>query len=250
MKETLLEMVQDMLAAIEAENVTDVGDTEEADMCVRIANRAFATIATHKRWRHFRTFDRLDTTANVNEMRTKNGVYAIDPYNIYYDGQRVEYVDPKEFMHRTIARNTSDSTITEVNDIKIINNANPTFFTTDDDEILRFDAVPNINDGLAGSDTRCLVWKMPTQRLSAAEEIFDLPAVVFPALKDLCMSIAMNELKMDAGVSADYKRDYKTKMARLARNARLVDVPNDIRANIIARSSNYRPRTLKVIDNN
>ena len=41
MKLTLLELVQDMLVATDSENVSSVGETEDAGMCVNIANREF-----------------------------------------------------------------------------------------------------------------------------------------------------------------------------------------------------------------
>ena len=41
MKLTLLELVQDMLVATDSENVSTVGETEDAGMCVNIANREF-----------------------------------------------------------------------------------------------------------------------------------------------------------------------------------------------------------------
>lgn len=45
MQLTLLQIVQDMLTSIDAQNVTDVSETEEASMCVNIANRAYERTA-------------------------------------------------------------------------------------------------------------------------------------------------------------------------------------------------------------
>ena len=64
MKLTLLELVQDMLVATDSENVTDVGDTEDAGMCVNIANREFERLISKFRWRHTRAFGKLVVRAN------------------------------------------------------------------------------------------------------------------------------------------------------------------------------------------
>jgi len=237
MKLTLLELVQDMLAALDAENVSGVGQTEEAGMCVQIANRAYEQMMMGKRWRHLRGYHQLSTTANFNEMTTPSGTVAVDPVHIYYNDALVTYKSPEEFLAITIARNTAESNIALYNNIKVYTDRDPSYFTSDDDETLRFDAIPDTINGLQAADTMVLAFVAPTSRLSADAEIFDMPAQMFPALNSLCIAKALGELKGDTNQSATEMGNYRSMAARLGRNARLVDRRDDSRKWIIPRRS-------------
>ena len=237
MKLTLLEIIQDMLDAIDAEAVTSVGETEEAGMCVNLANRTFESIIIAKRWRHIRTYTSLSTTTNLNEMTTPTGTVALDPYNLYYNDALVEWLDPDEFLARTITRDTSESNITTINNVKVYIDRDPRYFTSDDDETLRFDAIPDNINGLVGADTLGLAFVAPTTRLSSDGEYFDLPAQMFPALDALCIANAVSELKGDSTEGQIKQRTARNMVAKLGRNARLVDIRNDIRKWIVPRRS-------------
>ena len=192
MKLTLLELVQDMLVATDSENVTDVGDTEDAGMCVNIANREFERLISKFRWRH--------------------------------------------------------SNISEVGNIKVFTDRNPQYFTSFNDEVLIFDAFPNAS-GLVAEDTDCIVYNAPTSRLTTNNEYFDLPPQAFPALSLRCISKAVMEIKGDTQGAQAEKRDADNAVAALSRNARLVDILDDRRDNIIARRSmrNTFNRTIRII---
>jgi hypothetical protein len=239
MKPTLLVLVQDMLAALEAENVAAVTDTDEAGMCVNIANRCYEDISLHRRWKHQKGITRLITSSNFNERTLASGTVAFDPYNLYYDGQRIYYVSPEEFLARTVARDSTDSTITVINNINVINNAAPTFFTSDNDLLIRFDATPDIVSGIDITKTRCITYTVPTARVSSGSATFTFPDIFFPALRQLCIARAMIELKEDMAGAGAYLKDYKNMMSRLANNAELVELREDWRGWIIPRRS-YR----------
>jgi hypothetical protein len=241
MKLTLLEIVQDMLTAIDAENVTDVGDTDEAGMCVNIANRSFEDMSSNQRWRHLRQYSTLDTSTYLNEMAVPAGTIALDPYNVYYAGTIVSYLQPEDFLAYTISRDTTASNVTELNNIEVYTDRVPQFFTSDNDEILRFDAIPSAINGLVSSSFRCLIYKGPTSRLTTSTQYFDLPYQAFPALTTLCVATAIIELKGDTQAGNLKLRDHKRMMASLSRNARLIDVRNDRRKWIIPRRTSQSP---------
>jgi hypothetical protein len=235
MKLTLLELVQDMLTAIESENVSDVGETEEAGMCVNIANRAFEDMAAKHRWKHMKQYGRLNTTANLNEMSAPSGTVAIDYANMWYEGNPVYYVEPDEFVRMTINREGTNTEI--INMIPVYNDRNPVYWTSDDDQTIRFDAIPDSTNGLVSTNTFCIIWKTPTSRLSSNSEYFDMPAQAYPALRSLMLAYAVGELKGDTSQAGKYNRDHTKMMGSLARNARFVERPTDIRKNIVARRS-------------
>lgn len=244
MKQSLLEIVQDMLSAIDSENVNSVGETEEAGQCVLIANRAYQNMMAGRRWKHLKTFSRLEASTNLNELKGPAGTVAIDPYNLYYDTQQVWYMDAADFLQFTISRPT-DSTITEINDLKVYNDRDPQFFTSDNDEILKFDAIPNAISGLDASKSRAIIYLAPTSKLTDDDEYFQLPAVCFPALTQACIGMAVMELKGDGEGGRMAMNEYSKLLARLMKNARLVDTLDDVRQTIVPRRTrrmNFTPR--------
>lgn len=238
---TLLELVQDMLSAVDSESVTDVGETEEAGMAVSIANRSYEKIIEGRRWCHLRGYHQLSTSANLNEMTLPSGTIAMNPHSLYYETVLVWWMEPEEFLDMTIARDTSEANIQAINNIKVFNDRNPQFFTSDDDETLRFDAIPD-SGGLQGSDTNCIAYVAPTSRKTANGDIFDLPGQAFPALNELCIATAIAELKGDTQTAAARLREYKALMARLTRTSRLIDLNDDLRKWIVPR------RSLRMVD--
>ena len=227
-----------MLAAVDAENVTDVGETQEADMCVQIANRVFEQIAVSKRWRHFKSYDTLETTSNKNELDIPTGTFALDPYAVYYNDNLIRWREPDDFLFLTIKRDTSESNITTVNGIKVYTDRDPIWFTSDDDETLRFDAYPDVT-GLVGSNSDCIVFKLPTAVLTSNSEYFDLPQTMYPALVEYSVGRAMIELQQN-NEGNNLITEAKKMLSRLSRNARLVEVKNDLRKWIVPRRSAAR----------
>jgi len=237
MKHSLLVIVKRMLAAIDAEDVNGVGDTAEADMCVAIANRSFELIAVKKRWRHFKRYDQLATTATANQLAVNSGVYALDPYNVYYNDNLIHYLDPDTFLYYTINRDTDESNVELVDGIKVYNDRDPIWFTSDDDETLTFDAY-NVTQ-LVGSDTRCITYALPTSPLTADAEVFDLPSTMYPAFVEYCIGMAMAELQQNPD-GKEKIREAKKEISRFSRNSRLVEKPNDVRKYIVPRRSWYK----------
>lgn len=244
MQLTLLQIVQRMLAAIDAENVTDVGETQEADMCVHIANRVFEQIAVSKRWRHFKAYDTLETTANKNELAVPSGTYALDPYAVYYNDNLISYKTPEDFLFFTTKRDVTESNIVSVNNIEVYDDRDPIWFTSDDDETLRFDAYPDAS-GLVGSNSKCIVYKLPTTLATANADLFDLPQVMYPALVEYAVGRAVVELQQNAEGN-NLINEAKRMLARLSRNSRLVEVKDDLRKWIVPRrtSSNVHRSTI------
>ena len=248
MKLTLLELVQDMLVATDSENVSTVGETEDAGMCVNIANREFEKLISKFRWRHTRSFSKLEVTSIKNEMTLASNAVAVDPSTVYYSDDRVYWMEPDRFLAYTITRLTSESNIVESNNVKVYNDRNPQYFTSFDDYTLVFDSYPN-DSGLLKANTDVIVYTQPTSRLNADAEYFDLPSQAFPALSQRCIAKAVLEIKGDSQGYAAEKLEADSAVAALSRNIILVDKPPDVRHNIIPRRSmrNTFNRTQRII---
>ena len=248
MKLTLLELVQDMLVATDSENVSSVGETEDAGMCVNIANREFEKLISKFRWRHTRAFSKLEVTSIKNEMTLATNAVAIDPTVVYYADERVYWMEPERFLAYTITRLTSESNITESNNVKVYTNRNPQYYTSFDDFTLVFDSYPN-DSGLLKASTDVIVYTQPTSRLSADGDYFDLPAIAFSALAQRCIAKAVLEIKGDTQGYGAEKREADNAVASLSRNIILIDKPSDVRDNIIPRRSmrNTFNRTQRIL---
>lgn len=233
MKLTLLEIVQDMLVASDSENVSTVGETEDAGMCVNIANREFEKLISKFRWRHTRSFERLDITAVAHEMTIPTNAIALVPDSVYYSSNRVYYMDEDTFLAYTIARNTAESNISEVNHIKVFTDRDPQYYTSFNDETLVFDAYDTTS--LVSAKTDAIVYLHPTSRLTSDGEYFDLPKQAFSALAQRCIAKAVLEIKGDSQGYAQEKRDADNAVAALSRNARLIDIADDRRDFIVPR---------------
>lgn len=247
MKLTLLQIVQDILTAIDSENVQSVDETPEAVMAVNIVNRAFESMLAKHRWRHLRTYTNLSTTANLNELVLPSNGIAIDPNNIWYAEQHVNYLIPEHFLALTITRDETQSDITVIDNIKVKNDANPRFFTSDNDINLIFDSMPSSIDGLEGSDSLAIVYTQPVDRMIEDDDYFNLPAQAFPALTDLAISLALDELKGDTQAAQRRANEHVKKMGVLARNARLIDIPSDRRKWIVPRRTRRMIETPRIL---
>lgn len=200
---TLLQIVQDMLSAMESEGVTTVvsgSTTDEALMCVNIANRTFEGLIGRAKWKHLRTYKALVAGANLHELKPDTSDLYVDGHNIYYGDtdleQLVPYLEPDEFVRRTIGRTSTDSDTTVINLIKVYNDRVPAYFTTFDDETLTFDAIPT-GSGLVAGDSKALVYVEPDTRKAANADVYDLPKQIYPYFRDLCIAEAIIELAGD-----------------------------------------------------
>ena len=234
MQLTLLNLVQDMLVATDGQNVTSIDETEESSMCINIANRAFEEMIGGFRWRHMREYAQLSTGAQLNELVLPSGTFSFEPNDFYYNDNIVYYLDTERFIAITIARDTSESNIEEINNVKVFNDRDPQWFTSFDDATLVFDTIPSAS-GLDATKSRALVYILPVARKSQNADVFDLPLQAFPALSLLCESKAVGTLKGDTQEAQRIYREYVKSVSSLARNARVIDILNDRRKHIVPR---------------
>lgn len=243
---TLLQIVQDMLNAIEAENVTTVvsgSTTEDALMCVNIANRTFEDLITRVKWKHLRTYKALTAGAYLNTLKAGTSDLYIDASNVYYGASdeevRICYVDPETFVARTIARTVADSNVETINNIKVYNDRVPTFFTSFDDNTLVFDAMPDAG-GLVASNSKALVYVEPTTRLSANSGVYSLPKQVYPHFRDLCIANAIVEIAGEETRGERLRIRATNQIAKMVTSGNLVDTPDNAWKNIITRNTSGR----------
>ena len=199
-KPTLLDLVQDILADADGDEVNNISDTIESDQCARIIRDSFRNIvdihdfSLHKQWKQ------LNATSSTTpaQMNRPDGVYDIEM--VMYDKrikstddpeyQEIHYMDPKDFMKLTSSRTVSDSTVeamalTSGHSIQILNDQFPTYYTQLEsyDELVfdGYDKVLETNLQQSKSLVYCKV--KPTLGLTNAS-VIDLPEHLFTLLRN------------------------------------------------------------------
>ena len=237
MKHNLLKLTQRVLNAIDSESISSVDDTEESLMVVEILNRCYEEIISKKKWKFLRTYSSLESTTALNELKCPPGAISFNPYEVWYNKRKITYLEPEDFLALTVTRDETDTTNVLVsNGIKVSIGTDPSYFTSDDDETLRFDSIPNTVNGLTASLSEVTLYTGPSSPLYLDEDIFVLNRQLFPALLEYSIAIAMQELKGDDGGFNSHFKRYEKLMAALSRNGRLVDTVQDLR-----RYHNVRP---------
>lgn len=244
---TLLIITQDMLSVIESENVTTVvssSTTGEALLCVNIANRVYEKLIQKYKWKHLKSFTNLSAGGNLNELKGSATTTYIDGDNIYYSTtadkeQLVHYLDPEDFIRRTITRTAADTNVTTVNNIKVFNDRDPQWYTSFDDDTLVFDAMPD-GSGLVTTDSFAIVYIESSARLAADANTFTLPVKVQAAFRDLCIAKAMIELSEDKQEGRRLERDANGEISKVITSGNLVDRFSDYRKHIITRRGHKR----------
>lgn len=123
-KKTLLDMVQGILSDADADQVNNIGDTEESNQCARIIQSVYYDITDQMDVTHQQGIKQLEATSasTPNVMTRPEGFYDIEwiQYDYVDSGstdQRMEhvtYLEPVEFLRRTNLRTESDSNVEAV----------------------------------------------------------------------------------------------------------------------------------------
>ena len=207
-KMTLIEIVQNILSAMDSDEVNSIGDTVEAVQVADIVQETFYEIIGGLEEPHRSNSFRLESVSDVNKPNyLKIPASVKDIETLYYDKQtsgkvtwkEVTYISPKAFVQLSLQQSTG-SNVTAVTDFSnvvhyIINNAHPTYYTSFDDQYLVF----NSWDSTLGSTMQegyslALGSEMPSFTM---EDTFvpDLPADYFPLLLSEAKQSAFVNLK-------------------------------------------------------
>lgn len=157
-KLTILEFVQQMAEAIEADEVDTLGETLEADALLTILKQTYNEVLDRRDWEFLRDrvvqLDPRDAAdvLQINQLRIPAGVTAIQCLRyLSKEGKYTDltYLQPCDFIAQLHGRNSGDSNITTVtNDdgvpMFIFNDKAPQFYTSFDEESIAFDGFETV----------------------------------------------------------------------------------------------------------
>lgn len=162
MKQTLLELVQDILSDIDGDEVNSIADTEESEQVARHVRAAYRAIVSNTNWPHTRRAVALDPRSDSNfptHMIVREEVKEMISirYNTVDAGDTrrqytlMKYYDPDEFLRRTNKMNNDEANVDIIIDdsgieLLIVNDKDPVFYTSFDDVNLIFDSYDSAAD--------------------------------------------------------------------------------------------------------
>jgi hypothetical protein len=219
MKQTLFEIVDDILNDLDADKVNSITDTVESEQVAQIVKSCYYEMLSNRNWPHTRKLVQFEALGDVTKPN-----YLLSPDNMKelvffkYEMQKagdpvpllveVKYKHPDDFLRLTARRTGPD--IQQVVDFSgstllIYNNAAPQYWTSFDDVHVVTDSFDSaVESSHQKSKTQALAFMYPSWTM---EDTFvpDLPSDAFSALIEEAKSTAFLALKQMPNQKAEQK---------------------------------------------
>lgn len=219
MKMSLLEMVQDILSDMDADEVNGLDDTIEAQQVAQTIKTCYYEMLGNRNWPHTRKLVQLDAAGSLskpNYLKLPDNLKEMVTFS-YDVGTLAEprfielkYKEPDAFLRYISSRNNSRGNLVVVSDysgtkLNIFNDADPQYWTSFDDTYLVTDSYnSSVDDTLKKAKTQCIAYLTPVW-VRTNEAIPDLPIDAFPALLEEAKSTASLNIRQMANQKAEQK---------------------------------------------
>lgn len=161
MKQTNLELVQNILSSMDSDNVNSISDTEEASQVETILKETYENIISRRRWAFLSKTRQLqnvidltrpnkykipEAVVRVEEFRYRTNKEGTNPQE--YSWKTLHYLSPADFIDHVQSRNITQlaaegTAITVENDdlvhMYIVTNKEPKYWTSFDDVFIYVD---------------------------------------------------------------------------------------------------------------
>lgn len=200
---TLLEMVQNIMGAMESDNVNDVSSTVESQGVAEVIKETYFDLIASRDWPFLKIYQGLTAlgdTAAPWKMRFPTTVNKV--YWLKYNKKDVSYLDPKEFQDILDLRVTQASVIDSTGHML---NQDPVYWTSFDDDYVFFDGYDSDTDStLQASKSTGYMLTIPTWTLSNTF-VPTLPEKMFPLLLADAKSTCFLNFKQIANAKEERK---------------------------------------------
>jgi hypothetical protein len=221
MKRTLLEIVQSILNDMNSDEVNSIDDTVEATQVASIVRDTYFEIIGNRNWPHLKKLIQLNHVGDLakpNYLRAPENLKELEQirYECVKDEagafvmKELKFVYPDEFLSIVSRRNSLQDNVSTVVDFSgskllIYSNADPTYWTTFDDEYIVTDSYnKELDDTLKGSKTQAIAFIIP-EWVHLNDAVPNLPVEAFPALIEEAKSTSFFVLKQVANQKAEQK---------------------------------------------
>lgn len=219
MKMTVLEMVQDILNDIDADEVNSINDTTESQQVAQILKSTFFALMDRRNWRSNKQLLQLTASGdsalpthmtlpeNLSELTLINYDCRKPPQDrkVY---KNIKFIYPDEFLRRQNQFNDTVDYVDVIQDptgveLLIRNDQPPTYWTSFDDNVIVFDAYQkDIEDTLQSSKCQAFGYITP-QWVATDEAVPPIPAEDFTLLLEEAKSRAALKIAQRADQKAE-----------------------------------------------
>lgn len=216
---TLLEIVQDILADMDGDEINSISDTTEAEQVANIVKNTYEALVSSETWPHTRralVINALSDNTKPTHCRLQDNVKELSTvfYNKAKAGetqkkyQQVTYLDPDQFLVKLNARNNDKSNISVITDtsgidLLIQTDKHPDYFTSFNDVELVFDSYDSsVDSTLQVSKIQALGYVIPAFTISD-NFVPDLPPDAFSFLKEEATSRANMKLRQFQDIKSE-----------------------------------------------
>lgn len=213
-KRTLLNMVQNIMSAMDSDTINSITDTEESSQIADLIETTFydlianRTIPEHKEIYELNALAdatrpaMMEVPATVETIEWVKYDRRISASDVRLRFQDIVYRTPEAMLALMNSRDSTASTVVNMPsknttsvDLLVLNNVNPTFWTSFDDRYIVFDAFDSaIDSTLQQSKTQCYGIKEPSWTKSDSFTP-DLDFDLFPLLLSVSKAVSLATLK-------------------------------------------------------
>lgn len=256
MKQTLFEIVEDLLSSLSSDYVASIHDTDEALRVAQAVKSVYNALGTTRNWPHkLSSFQLTPFSDNMfpTHMRIEYDVNRLQ--SVYYNKagvrdtkllyQPIKYVTPDDFLRVSNQRNTDNPNTLVVNDtsgiqLLILNNKHPEYFTSlNEDSIIVFDSYDSAVDAsLQASKIQATGYAYLSRFQMQDDWIPDLPMEAFPLLIEEAKSRVFLEIKGEPNQKAEQESQRQNRW--LSQKAERVNELPLYPANFGRRGNHYR----------
>lgn len=218
MKKTLLELVQDILSAIDADEVNSIDDTVEATQVAMVIKNVYLAMASNRNWagqKKLISFDHSGTPEKPTHIRSPESLKELHLFNynatrdnLTIEMREVKYQYPDEFLRLCSHRGINTPNTKVVTDfggtpLVVITNKAPSYWTSFDDTYIVCDSYDaSVDDALKASKTQLHATLFP--RFSLTDSFVpEMPVEAFAGLLAEAKSVAFVEVKQVANQKAE-----------------------------------------------
>lgn len=202
MTTTVLDIVQDMLSAIDSDEVNSIGDTTESQSAARLVKNVYDNIIDEYALKSTATLFQLDSTGltTPTSMTLPEGIHGIKwiKYDISAPADPADYatmlyVPPDAFIDQLSARADGDEIVISGSIvIRVLTDRAPSMWTTFDDNTIVFDSYNAAYDAtLQTSKTNCYGEGKPILVMDDTTPIALSPRYI-SLLKNECLAMAQD----------------------------------------------------------
>lgn len=212
-RRTLLDMTQNILSSMDSDEVNSIGDTVESLQVAEVIKETYDYITVGIEIPGRAGLFTLDAVSDVDRPN-----YMTMPANVErmewlrYNDEIIEYVTPTVFVAKSVQRSLDDENITEIENLRVFTDRDPTYYTSFDDNELCFDAYDS-EEGSTLMESHTLCWgQLETPFLMEDDFVPALPLEMFPRLLAEAKAVCFINFKQVAN-SKEEQRARQQKVA-------------------------------------